>query len=79
MKQAEQDNVVWATRYDEKAGTFRQTYTRYRLIKAWRTKNVLKWVNIAQRNGWTVSVWNYGVVFKHSALMAKTVYLDEQD
>lgn len=49
-----------------------RTYTQYKHVSAWRSKNLLAQVNTYERLGWKTTSFNGWTVLKRSAVMART-------
>lgn len=76
-------NVVYAKTYvaGDKAGdgAFVETYMRHRTINAWKHDTLMSLVNIATRNGWVVTHWQYHHGFFPSARLVKTFRRDNDE
>lgn len=76
-------NVVYAKTYvaGDKAGTgvYVETYQRFRIINAWKRDTLVSLVNIATRNGWVVTHWEYHHGFFPSARLVKTFRRDTDE
>jgi hypothetical protein len=76
MSNTATDNVVWNMKYDEKTKELVEVYQRFRIVKAWKQNTLLSMVNIATRNGWVVTHFEYHMGFFPQARLVKTYRRD---
>lgn len=71
--------TMYAKTYEAGTGKWVETYQRFRVINAWSNDTLLSLVNIATRNGWVVTHWQYHHLFFPSARLVKTFRRDNDE